>query len=82
MEVAETRNVKALQFNREAMLILIAVIHRAVLRHHSPFSSVKDTVLFNIQVLGCTKLERLLSGGKGISMRLIGEIIDCIDRIV
>ena len=80
--MGQTNNVKTLQLNKEAMLMLIAIVHRSVMLHQSPFSSVKDTVLFDIKQLECTKLQRLVDQDSGISMRRIGEIVDCIDRVV
>ena len=82
IEVANSKDMESLNLNRQAMLMLIAVIHWAVIRHDSPFASVKDTILFNIKIMGCSTLERLLTNERGISMRMIGELIVCIDRIV
>ena len=75
IEVANSKDMESLNLNRQAMLMLIAVIHRAVIRHDSPFASVKDNILFNIKIMGCSTLERLLTNERGISMHMIGDLL-------
>ena len=82
LELSRSAGDIALENNKKAMLMLIAITHRAIIRRDSPFSSVKDTVLFNIHHLQCDTLKRLLSGESGVSQRLIGELIDAIHGVV
>ena len=68
--------------NETAMVMLLNLAHRIIKRRDSPFSSLKDAVLFSIQSLDCTQLLPLLKNGtKGVSHRLITEMIDAIHNL-
>ena len=65
--------------NFTAMSMLLAQLHRIIKRRDSPFASLKDTVDFNINVLGVEILKCLLnSDGRGISHGSINNMINAI----
>ena len=69
---------KVLDRNSMAVSMLLALLHRTIKRRDSPFSSLKDTVAFNIEVLGVDIFRCLLKNGKGISHGSISEMITAI----
>ena len=50
-----------------AVMILLVQLHHIIRRRDSPWNSFKDTILFNIDVLGCVDLKCLVRDGKGLS---------------
>ena len=58
---------------------LCSMLHSTIKRRNAVFSSLKDSVLFCIEVLDCQSLKYLLkSGTKGISNWKIRELITCV----
>ena len=61
--------------NQIAVMQLCSMLHRTIKRRDAVFSSLKDSVLFCIEVLDCQSLKCLLkSGTKGISNRKLALI--------
>ena len=48
--------------NETAMMQLFSILHCIIKRRGSPFASLKRSVLFNIDVLGCDSLKSSLKG--------------------
>ena len=65
--------------NETAMMQLFSILPCISKRRDSPFASLKGSVLFSIDILGCDSLKSLLKEDiKGISNRKIDEMITCI----
>ena len=64
--------------NQIAMMQLCSMLHRCIKRRDAVFSSLKDNVLFCIEVLNCKSLKYLIKEEKkGISNRKITELMNC-----
>ena len=67
-----------LTIHEQALSMFISQLHSIIKRRDSPFSNMKDIVLFNISILQCKQLSCFLRGNKGVSHRLIKDIITAI----
>lgn len=76
-------NNNAIVMNQKGMLQLCSMLHRIIKRRDSPYSSLKDAVLFSIKILECHSLKHILTKElKGVSHRKIEEMIAAIHSLV
>ena len=70
--VASNQNLTS---HEHALIMFLSQLHRVIKRRDSPFSTMKDVILFNIDILQCKQLRGFLSGSKGVSHGLIKDMI-------
>ena len=69
--------------NQQAYEVVIAMLHRLVKRRDAPFASLKDNVLFAVEIMKCEYLKWAISEPKqGISARLTGEMLEALNLLV
>lgn len=80
---SEKHSVSRQEENEMAYEKTISILHRTIKRRDSPFSSLKDAIKFQRDVMGNNFFNVVLrhideNKDEGVSHRLIGEMVDCI----